>query len=94
MAGSGIAEVSSTDRIAPLLTPAEVADVLRISARTVRRYGDEGRLRRVRVGDRLARYTRESVEALIDPPNENDGADPAAPSLETSTGEQARHAAA
>lgn len=89
MAGSGIAEVSPALRIAQLLTPAEVADVLRVSARTVRRYGDEGRLHRVRVGGRLARYTAASVEALI--ANNSDGTETTAPPPETSTGTGPRH---
>jgi excisionase family DNA binding protein len=47
-----------------LLTAAQVATRLGISLRTVRRYGEEGRLPRVHVG-RAVRYASADVEALI-----------------------------
>lgn len=47
-----------------LLTAAQVAARLGISLRTVRRYGEEGRLPRVHVG-RAVRYASADVEALI-----------------------------
>ncbi len=50
-----------------LLRPEEVAAVLQVTPRTVRRWGAAGRLERVRLGDRLTRYTTASVAALIDP---------------------------
>ncbi|MGH2941330.1 MAG: helix-turn-helix transcriptional regulator [Solirubrobacteraceae bacterium] len=50
-----------------LLRPEQVAEVLQITPRTVRRWGATGRLQRVRLGDRLTRYTAGSVAALIDP---------------------------
>lgn len=61
--------VSTTDRSRPrpLLTPAEVAAILRVTPRTVRRYGAAGMLERVSIGGRIRRYTAESVEALVDP---------------------------
>ena len=48
-----------------LLERGEAATVLRVSPRTVRRYGRAGLLDERRVGPRLVRVTRESVEALI-----------------------------
>jgi excisionase family DNA binding protein len=59
-------QVSQGERT-PLLTPSEVAEFLRVTPRTVCRYAAEGRLERVKIGQRLSRYTVESVEALIDP---------------------------
>jgi Helix-turn-helix domain len=58
-------ELSVTER--RLLTPVEVAALLRVTPRTVRRYGSEGRLQRIKIGNRLSRYTAESVAALISP---------------------------
>ncbi|HEY2181327.1 MAG TPA: helix-turn-helix domain-containing protein [Solirubrobacteraceae bacterium] len=52
-----------------LLTPTEVAQLLRITPRTVNRYAVDGRLQRVKIGERLSRYRREDVLALIDPEN-------------------------
>ena len=45
-----------------LLTPDEVAEILRVSPRTVRRLTASGQLRPVYVG-RLPRYTQAEVEA-------------------------------
>jgi excisionase family DNA binding protein len=53
-----------------LLTPVEVADLLRVTPRTVQRWASQGRLERVRLGGRLVRYTPDSVQALIHPENE------------------------
>jgi excisionase family DNA binding protein len=50
-----------------LLTPSEVAELLRVTPRTVRRWAAEGHLERVRPGGRLSRYTLESVEAFLHP---------------------------
>ena len=55
-----------------LLTPTEVASILSIDPRTVRRWARDGRLQRVRLGGRLARYTPESVAALITPINDDE----------------------
>ena len=48
-----------------LLGRAEAALRLRVSERTVRRYGKAGLLDERRVGPRLVKVTEESVEALI-----------------------------
>ncbi len=50
-----------------LLRADEVANLLRVTPRTVRRWGAAGVLEQIRLGDRLTRYTLESVEALIHP---------------------------
>jgi excisionase family DNA binding protein len=48
-----------------LLTAAEVADELRVTERTVRRWSRAGLLEPVRLGGRLIRFTPESVDSLI-----------------------------
>jgi len=48
-----------------LLDRGEAARRLRVSPRTVRRYGRAGLLEERRVGPRLVKVTEESVEALI-----------------------------
>jgi excisionase family DNA binding protein len=48
-----------------LLRADEVAAILAITPRHVRRLAADGRLCRVRLGARTSRYTPESVEALI-----------------------------
>lgn len=53
-----------------LLDVREVAALLGVSERTVRRLAQDGVLARVRIGHRTSRYTRRSVLALIDPPDE------------------------
>jgi hypothetical protein len=53
-----------------LLKPREVAALLRVTPRTVLRYGEDGRLERVRVSQRMIRYAAESVAALLTPTNE------------------------
>jgi excisionase family DNA binding protein len=57
--------VSQSPRTA-LYTQQELADMLRISTRTVRRWARDGRIEEVRLG-RLVRYTTGSVEALMRP---------------------------
>jgi excisionase family DNA binding protein len=58
--------VSSTDRRQrTLLTPEEVAQLLRVTPRTVRRWGAEGTLERIRLGGRLTRYRADDVQRLI-----------------------------
>ena len=48
-----------------LLSRDEAAERLKISLRTVRRYGKAGLLEERRVGPRLIRVTAESVERLL-----------------------------
>jgi predicted transcriptional regulator len=48
-----------------LLTPGEVASLLRVTPRTVSRYAKAGRLQRVVLSPRASRYTAESVAALM-----------------------------
>lgn len=47
------------------MTPAEVAEVLRVTPRTIRRWANEGRIARVHLGGRLTRYRDRDVAALI-----------------------------
>jgi excisionase family DNA binding protein len=75
--GAFIPPSSSPPRI--LLTSKEVAAVLRVTPRTIRRWTHDGILEPVRVGGRIVRYTPESVEALIHP--ENESSSPARASL-------------
>jgi excisionase family DNA binding protein len=49
-----------------LLTRAEAAERLRVSQRTIRRYGKAGLLTERRVGPRLIRVTAESADALLE----------------------------
>jgi hypothetical protein len=59
---------SHTDRQrSELLTPDDVAAILRVTPRTVRRWGAIGTLERIRLGGRITRYTSESVAQLIAP---------------------------
>ena len=53
-----------------LLTADEVSRLLCVSRRTVHRLANAGRLERIRLGYRTARYTPTSVEALMSPENE------------------------
>ncbi|MDZ4178029.1 MAG: helix-turn-helix domain-containing protein [Coriobacteriia bacterium] len=48
-----------------LLTVAEVADLFRVTERTVRAWTAAGTLRAVRIGARV-RYRRATLEALLD----------------------------
>ena len=48
-----------------LLTTDEVASVLRVTPRTIRRYAEEGRLQRIHVGDKLVRYEAANVVRLL-----------------------------
>jgi excisionase family DNA binding protein len=50
-----------------LLTPDEVAEILRVSPRHVRRLAANGVIQRIQLGARTARYTAESVDALLVP---------------------------
>jgi excisionase family DNA binding protein len=64
--------VSADTRMAlpRLLDAREVAALLGVSERTVRRLAQDDVLTRVRIGHRTSRYTRRSVLALIDPTDE------------------------
>ena len=48
-----------------LLTPAEVAELLRVSKRTVLRWVETGELRAFRFGPRLLRIPRSEVERFL-----------------------------
>lgn len=50
----------------PLLTRQDVADLLAVSERYVKRLTEERQIVSVRLGRRTTRYTRASVEALIE----------------------------
>ncbi len=63
-----------------VLRPGEVAEILRVTPRHVRRLAVAGRLERIRLGARTSRYTATSVAALISPSNENGPASLAGPS--------------
>lgn len=58
-----------------LLSRGEAAERLRVSERTVRRYGASGLLDEVKVGPRLVKVTAESVERLIRAGSREDGGD-------------------
>jgi excisionase family DNA binding protein len=47
------------------MTAEDVADVLRVSSRTVRRWGESGHLESVRLAGHAVRFTARSVSALI-----------------------------
>jgi excisionase family DNA binding protein len=57
-----------------LLTITEAADVCRVHPRTIERWCEEGRLRRVRLAPKTIRYLAADVAALIDPQNDRDPA--------------------
>lgn len=80
--------------MAPLLTTEEVAAILRVSPRTVRRMGESGELERVHVGSRLTRYRADNIEELVRPQNDVETAcqPPRAPAMEGIT--SARHQSA
>jgi excisionase family DNA binding protein len=67
---SGMDSTGPVSDIGRMLTADEVADLLSVSTRTVRRLASEGVITRVRVGHRTARYTPRSVLALVDPEND------------------------
>lgn len=48
-----------------LLTGDEVAELLRVSRRTVTRMASSGKLAEVKLTERTIRYRREDVEALL-----------------------------
>lgn len=90
--------LSSSPRRTPpprrLLRPAEVADLLAITTRTVRALADRGDLRRVKLSARATRYELEEVETFIAertaPYNDARPADE--PGAVTTSGGLARHA--
>lgn len=49
----------------PLLTPPQVAGLLGVTTRTVRRWALDGTLDRIQLGGRLVRFDPAAVEALI-----------------------------
>lgn len=57
-----VAPPTTTPR--PAYTPDEVAELLRINLRTVRRYIDDGRIRTTRVG-KLRRISADEVDRLM-----------------------------
>jgi excisionase family DNA binding protein len=59
-------QVSSTDQTERLLTEREVADVFRVTARTIRRWAAMGTLDAVRLHG-VTRYRARDVTALIEP---------------------------
>jgi excisionase family DNA binding protein len=81
-------DVSSLPR---LLTPRQVADLIGVSERKVRRLAHEGMLEHIRIGHRTSRYTARSVRAFIDPlPDEQRLGDH--PGIEHTSGGDARNA--
>ncbi len=58
--------VFQTARRPNLLRVNEVAQILRVSTRTVRRWAQSGRLERIELSPTKIHYTTRSVEALID----------------------------
>lgn len=61
--GADTKPVSSPDRT--LLTADEVAAILRVTPRTVRRWTRAGLIEPIRLGGRLVRYTPAAVDRLI-----------------------------
>jgi excisionase family DNA binding protein len=57
-----------------LLTTREAAELLRVDPRTVERWTIEGRLRRVRLGERTVRYRADDLAELIAPHNDHEPA--------------------
>lgn len=55
------------DKARRLVTIGQAADELQVCERTVRRYISQGRLKGVRLGERLIRIERASLDALTTP---------------------------
>lgn len=53
-------------RAKKLMTGQQVADLLEVHPRTVRRWSAEGKLTRVRLSPRVIRYDAAEVQALIE----------------------------
>lgn len=64
-----MASLSPPDRSATLLTEREVAGVLRVSGRTVRRWACTGTLHAIEIGG-VRRYRAADIAALINPEND------------------------
>lgn len=56
---------TNPDRLTPLLTVTDVAEILGVTPRTVRRIADRGELPRVRLGRRSVRFEQSAVEEFI-----------------------------
>jgi excisionase family DNA binding protein len=61
-----MAASSATRRIDPLLSGAEVAELLGVTTRTVRQLAANGELHRIVLGHRTTRYRAEDVATFID----------------------------
>ena len=57
-----------TPQEAPILTPAEVAELMRVHVKTVRRWIAVGRLPATHINSRVIRVRRTDVEALMRKP--------------------------
>lgn len=57
-----------------LLTPGQVADMLRVGVETVARWADEGRIRCVRTPGGRRRYREAEIRALISGDPQDDAA--------------------
>jgi excisionase family DNA binding protein len=66
MAAPDIASPLDLEHVAPLLTAHEVADVLGVGLRTIRRMVRRGELPIVRIGRRSIRFRPEDIKALIE----------------------------
>ena len=55
------------ERLAPALTPQQVADLLSVTADTVNRWADEGKLVGFKSPGGRWRFRRSDVEALLNP---------------------------
>jgi excisionase family DNA binding protein len=82
--------VGSSQRGRTLLTEQEVADVFRVTSRTVRRWATAGTLEAIRVGG-VTRYRADAVTALVGPINDQE---PAANGPLGKTGDGTAHASA
>ena len=65
MASQDTASPLDLEHVAPLLTAHEVADVLGLALRTIRRMVSRGELPIVRLGPRAIRFRPEDVQQLI-----------------------------
>jgi excisionase family DNA binding protein len=69
---TGMAALSAVDRIdfPALLTAGDVAAILRVSPRTVRRWAENGQIDALRLAGHSVRFTAESVAAFMEPQND------------------------
>ncbi|WP_241228456.1 helix-turn-helix transcriptional regulator [Corynebacterium hylobatis] len=56
----------TTKPVPELMTGRQVADLLKVHPRTVRRWSTDGRLTRIRLGPRSIRYDAAEVQALVE----------------------------